>query len=293
MNDDLKTNKPNDLFNHAKPTSKKYRPAFRTLNNNHKGKYSDIAVSKLTIPCQGEDGYQREAVPGHASKIAAEFDWRLFGALDVVKRQDMGGRLEVADGGNRLRAAMLRGDVPDVPCIVHIANSKEEAAAIFTGINVNRRAISFAPLHKAMLMAQDHVHLLAQRAWDDLNAGSVIFEPMKPLVKFCRKKNEHEAMQRMIPVFRELSASFPRVRISADFFKGLVTLEAAIAPGSLNHPKWIKKMKSVGLDKLTDFAGVGAHKSRHPRLFAEVLADRQRINYRPNPFKSIPKKEVG
>jgi hypothetical protein len=267
-------------------TKPRQRQVFAALNNKHKGKLMEIAVHKLVIPDQGDEGYQREAVTGHSARIAANFDWRLFGVLDVVRRADYDGRLEVADGGNRLRAVLMRGDIAEVPCIVHIANSNEEAASIFTGINVNRRAISFAPLHKAMLLAQDEVHLLAQRAWDELNQnGHVVFEPMKPIVKFCRKENEHEALWRLLPVLRQLAFEFPRVRMSADFFKGIVLLETAIAPATLSHPKWLKKMKQLGLSKLTDFAGVRATSGRHPALFAKILAGRDRLNIRPNPFE--------
>jgi len=280
MDTDVKTRKP--------------RANFAALNNRHKGKLLWLDVKDLIIPDQGQEGYQREAVTGHASKIAANFDWRLFGVLDVVKRSDLGGRLEVADGGNRLRAVKIRNDIAEVPCIVHNANNNEEAASIFTGININRKAISFNPLHKAMLLARDETHQKAQQVWDDLNiSGPIIFEPMKPIVKFCRKPHEHEAMLRMVPVLRLLSSAFPRTRITADFFKGLVTLEMMMAPRSLSDQKWIRKMKALGLEKLTDFAGAGATSGRHPRLFAEVLAGRQRLNIRPSPFYHNPKKGGG
>ena len=269
-------------------TTKKHQPQFAPLDKRHKGKLDWIAVKELTIPDQGDLGYQREAVPGHSTKIAAEFDWRLFGVIDVVKRNDLGGRLEVADGGNRVRAVKIRTDIPEVPCIIHEANSNQEAATIFTGININRKAISFAPLHKAMLIAKDAKHQKAQIAWDKLNVnGSVIFEPMKPIVTFCKRPNEHEAMQRMIPVFQELKLAFPKDRITADFFKGLVTLEILYAQhGSLSEPRWVKKMKRLGLGRLTDFSGAQSASGRHPRLFAQILADKGRLNLKPFPFET-------
>ena len=273
-----------------KPVTRKSQTTFAALNNKHKGKQLEVSVAKLVIPDQGEFGYQREEVSGHPFRIACDFDWRLFGVVEVVKRLDLNGILQVADGGNRVRAVRLRGDIDEVPCIIHDAKSNEEAAAIFTGININRRAISFRPLHKAMLLAQDEHHLLAQAAWDKLNSNTVIFEPMKPLVKFCRKQKEYEALMRIIPVLKELSFTSPKERITADFFKGLVTLEIAIAPNSLSEPKWVKKMKTLGLRLLTDFAGVSAYTGRHPSLFAKILAGNQRLNYRPNPFQE---KKVG
>ena len=257
-----------DVKNVRKP-----RTNFTALDNRQKGKLLFIAVKDLVIPDHGEQGYQREAVTGHASRIAADFNWRLFGVLDVVKRLDLAGRLEVADGGNRLRAAKMRGDVSEVPCIVHTANTNAEAATIFTGININRRAISFAPLHKAMLLAQDHTHQLAQQAWDLLNKHGKIFEPMKPLLKFCRKEDEREAMLRIIPVMQELAMEFPKTRITSDFFKGLITLEIQLMPHNVSvcEPKYIKKMKALGLSKLTDFAGLVAIAGRNPMMYAREL----------------------
>jgi hypothetical protein len=277
----------------AGKSARKHRAKFAALDNGRKGTLAWLAVKDLVIPDSGKEGYQREAVAGHASYIAANFDWRLFGVIDIVKRVDLGGRLEVSDGGNRLRAARVRGDVAEVPCIIHIANTIEEAAAIFTGINVHRRAIAFAPLHKAMLLAQDRTHQLAQQAWDQLNLNGKIFEPMKPLVKFCRKTNEHEAVLRVIPVLRELAFASPKERISADFFKGLITLEIQLAPHGISvaDPKYVRRMKKLGLRTLTDFAGLGLVFGRHPLMFARVLAGRDRLNLRPNPL--VENKKTG
>jgi hypothetical protein len=242
-----------------------------------------LAAKDLTIPNEGESiGYQRDAIPSHVAKIAANFDWRWFGVLDVVKRTDLtGGRLQVADGGNRLRAVNMRGDIPEVPCIIHVANNVEEAASIFLGINVNRQNIAFEPLHKAKLIAKDETHMLAQSAWDKLNSKGKIFESKKSLVKFCKTPEAHAALTRMIPVLRDLALASKKRRVSADFLKGLITLEIAMQPGSsLGGLKYIKKMKSMDMDHLADFST--APTGRHPNKFAAILAHRLKV--RPNPY---------
>jgi hypothetical protein len=266
--------------------AKKSRIKFEVLDDTRKGTLLYIAVEDLVVPDQGELGYQRQAIAGHAAYIAANFDWRLFGAIIVVRRLDLDGRLEVPDGGNRLHAVRMRGDIASVPCIVHVTNTVEEAAAIFTGINVYRRSIAFPSLHKAMLLAQDRTHQLAQEALDQLNLNGNIFKSAKSILKFCRKSNKHEAMFRVIPTLRELAFTFPKERISVDFFKGLVTLEIKLAPQGLSvcEPRYVRKMKKLGLQTLTDFAGLGVVFGRHPLMFAKVLASPQRLNIRPNPF---------
>lgn len=269
-------------------TGKRRQPAFDPIDNSHKGKLLWLPVSKLNIPVEGELGYQREEIPGHASKIATQFDWWFFQVVVVVQRNDLGGRLEVAEGGHRVRAARLRGDVLELPAIVHAVEAAAEAATIFTTINEQRRAVKFEAAHKAGVIAEDPTHLRVQEAFAAINSTASLFRSKKSLVTYCRKTSDHKVLQEMIPLFREIGY-LPTNRksppVGSFLFKGLMHLELAFRKevgGSLTEPKWTKKTLAVGSDLLNDFSK--QRENRHPPQFARILQDR--INLRPNPFAS-------
>jgi hypothetical protein len=270
----------------VRAAGKKRQPAFDPVDDSHKGKLLWLPVSKLNIPVEGELGYQREEIPGHASKIAAEFDWWFFQIVVVVQRNDLGGRLEVAEAGHRVRAARLRGDIPEVPAIIHVVDTAAEAATIFTTINDQRRAMAFEAAHKAGCIAEDPTHLRVKEAFSAINSTAQLFAAKKSLVPYCGKTANYRVLLEMIPLLREIGY-LPTNRKSAPIgsflFKGLMHLELAYrreAGGSLTEPKWTKKLLAIGSDKLNDFSTMTDN--RHAPQFARILQNRIRL--RPNPF---------
>jgi hypothetical protein len=104
-----------------------------------------------------DDGYQRslDTERGQAlvRKIAIAWDWGLCQPLFVARRAD--GGLYVVDGQHRLAAAVLRGDIAQLPCVVtHFAGAAHEAAAFVT-LNQQRRPLNALELFKAALAAGD------------------------------------------------------------------------------------------------------------------------------------------
>jgi len=90
-----------------------------------------------------DDSYQRSIDTGPSRalirRIAHGWDWRMFMPLVVSKRDD---GLYVIDGQHRRAAAMLRGDIPWLPCCVNVYASVAEEAAMFVAINRARRAMN-------------------------------------------------------------------------------------------------------------------------------------------------------
>lgn len=106
---------------------------------------------------QVDDGYQRslgaESSQTLIRRIATFWDWNLCQPVNVARRAD--GSLWVVDGQHRHAAALLRGDIPHLPCVVvSFANRAEEAAA-FVALNKERRALGSVDVFKAQLAAGD------------------------------------------------------------------------------------------------------------------------------------------
>lgn len=91
-----------------------------------------------------DDSYQRSTDNGGSQalikKIAAGWDWRMCLPLVVSKRDD--GSLWVIDGQHRLAAAMLRGDIPFLPCCVGVYGSVADEAAMFVAMNRARKPMN-------------------------------------------------------------------------------------------------------------------------------------------------------
>lgn len=91
-----------------------------------------------------DDSYQRSTDNGASQalirKIANGWDWRMCLPLVVSKRDD--GSLWVIDGQHRLAAALLRGDIPFLPCVVGIYGSVADEAAMFVAMNRARKPMN-------------------------------------------------------------------------------------------------------------------------------------------------------
>ncbi|AYO78335.1 DUF6551 family protein [Sphingobium yanoikuyae] len=84
-------------------------------------------------------------------RIARTWDWRLCQPLDVARRPD--GALYVTDGQHRLAAALVRGDIYDLPCVITPSKGPTDEAASFVALNQQRLRLSKIELFKAALAA--------------------------------------------------------------------------------------------------------------------------------------------
>ena len=115
------------------------------------------SVEELKI----DEGYQR-LITGKASKrlikgIAENFDWRLLSPLTVSDRDGSYGDpgLFVIDGQHRQAAAILRGDIPTLPCIISRFESYEAEALAFVNINSARRQVTALDRYHARVAARE------------------------------------------------------------------------------------------------------------------------------------------
>lgn len=114
------------------------------------GRFNMIRKEELNI-----DGtYQREQVSDNkVREIARDWDWRLFGALSVIMRPD--GTLWVYDGGHRTRAAFLRDDIEELPCMVFDCARIEDEAKAFVGTNTMKSSVSTFHKYRGALRAKE------------------------------------------------------------------------------------------------------------------------------------------
>jgi hypothetical protein len=86
-------------------------------------------------------------------KIAVFWDWGLCQPVNVARRAD--GSLWIVDGQHRHAAAIMRGDIPHLPCVVQSFRDRGEEAAAFVALNKQRRALNAVDVFKASLAAGD------------------------------------------------------------------------------------------------------------------------------------------
>lgn len=110
-----------------------------------------VEVETLNI----DDAYQRSLESKTSinlvRRIAAKWDWRLCQPVQVARRAD--DSLWIVDGQHRHAAAVLRGDIPKLPCVISEFGDLADEAAAFVRINKERRALGAVEVFKANLAA--------------------------------------------------------------------------------------------------------------------------------------------
>lgn len=99
-----------------------------------------------------DDRYQRVLEPYRVRKIVREFDWDLYGALEVSIRGD--GSIAVFDGQHRYRAAE-KLELEELPCIVHEGMSPQQEAKLFTRLQTSRKGLNQVDRFMAQVFAED------------------------------------------------------------------------------------------------------------------------------------------
>lgn len=119
-------------------------------------------------PCEAlniDEEYQRSIECPRSTKlileIAENWDWRLCAPLTVSHRADSSGEMAyfVIDGQHRLRAAELRGDIPELPCIISKFDTFEDEAMAFVSINSARQQVTALDKFHARVAAKEPLAL--------------------------------------------------------------------------------------------------------------------------------------
>jgi hypothetical protein len=191
--------------------------------------------------------------------------------LFVARRAD--GGLYVVDGQRRLAAAVLRGDIPQLPCVVSHFDSADKEAAAFVALNQQRRPLNALDLFKAALAAGDAEATKIKAALDQaglrlanhtnnqqMRAGQVA--NVGGLQRCLRSYGD----QVLTTALRVLSRAYQQqvLRYAGSIFPGIV----AVVAGELNN-------RTAANDLVDGLAPFIAHDAQHEwyRRFAQAIAD--------------------
>lgn len=112
-----------------------------------------ISADRLAI----DESYQRATDSKRSRRlifnIAKRWNWNYCQPLVVSRREDSS--LYVIDGQHRLSAALQRGDIPHLPCVVLHGQEPGTEAAAFVALNTQRQKLSQADIFNALLAAGD------------------------------------------------------------------------------------------------------------------------------------------
>jgi hypothetical protein len=154
LNKQIRTMAPSwGSLKYAVPKQKK----FSWCSGGDRGVFQEIPRELLNI----DDSYQREQISETKVKeIAKNLDWKLFGTVSVIRRQD--GTFWVYDGGHRTRASFLRDDMKTIPCMIYAAESSKEEAMAFVGANTMKNTVSAFHKHRASVLAEEPESIAVQ-----------------------------------------------------------------------------------------------------------------------------------
>ncbi|HVI92300.1 MAG TPA: hypothetical protein VM659_28680 [Dongiaceae bacterium] len=157
-----------------------------------------------------DTSYQR-SMAGTASQrlirhIALNFSWSRFQVLTVTPKPaegwDIPGWL-IIDGQHRAAAALLRGDIADLPCIILDLPDRASQAQAFVALNRDRVAINRMQMHHAAAAAGDPASIQL----NEICAAAGIEIPRNVVPKGILKPNQTMAVSTLQRILREQGAA--------------------------------------------------------------------------------------
>lgn len=183
-----------------------------------------------------DHAYQRMAEEPSSQRlikhIAENWDWRLCAPLTVSDRSPPEPGLYVIDGQHRLAAAIMRGDVDEVPCIISKFDGIEDEARLFVALNSARRQVGEVEKFHARVASKDHYALAAKRVIEDCGltvaryTDAQFWKPLQcgfPTIVERSIRNREEHAHFALEVLAAAYADKALVR-GKEIFEGLVWL---------------------------------------------------------------------
>lgn len=226
--------------------------------------------------------YQRDLDKGRIARMAAAFDRRLLGVLEVSKRAD--GSYAILDGQHR-HAAVLEADplghASPVVCQVYEGLTIEDEARLFHEINIGRKTLSWWDRWRARRGAAEAAVL----AIDEVLAGQGLqINPAQVDGNIRATKaleiivNDIGDLAMLESVLTVLTSAWGR---SVDVFDGSIMQAVAhvlnnYEPDELDVARLIDRLREIPPRQLRARAGSlrELHRGTLPRLCAAVIVDR-------------------
>jgi hypothetical protein len=117
-----------------------------------------VPVSLMRVGAAYQRSLESERSVALIRRIAAGWSWAKYQPVNAARRAcgaDGGDLYAVIDGQHRLAAALLRGDIPNLPCYVMPQMSLADEAGAFMALNRDRLQVHQTALLKARLTSGD------------------------------------------------------------------------------------------------------------------------------------------
>jgi hypothetical protein len=210
-----------------------------------KPKFVTVDKSLLVIP----PSYQRtRRDPKFMKYMAANFDWRLFGTLEIIARED--GKFDVWDGGTRTTVVQGMPAITKVPCMVVSDCTTQEAAKLFVDGNGQRRNINALDMHRARVVAKDPFAISIENMVKDsgytIKNGPIPFQFQAVSALYSLARTDMEIATKAFDLCAEVAGGeqIPNYVLIGVFECGKKMEEQR--KGTLFSDQHIEKLKSVG-----------------------------------------------
>lgn len=115
-----------------------------------------VKLTELYIPTEYQRSTQSEASRRSIGRLTANFNWSECGALIVCPLKGAKPpQYAVIDGQHRVKAALGRSDIGEMPCMVLAEKITKEQAKNFIAINMNRVSLNPLAAFHARVVAAD------------------------------------------------------------------------------------------------------------------------------------------
>lgn len=115
-----------------------------------------VKIHSLYIPTDYQRSTKSRASQNNIAKIKNDFNWAQFGALVVCPlKGSKPAQFGIIDGQHRYNAALARGDIDELPCVVISQRVMTDQAKSFIAINEDRVPLHLLHKYQAMIMAGD------------------------------------------------------------------------------------------------------------------------------------------
>jgi hypothetical protein len=226
-----------------------------------------------------DPAYQRDVDPKRVAKMAAEFDRRLVGVLEVSKRPDT--RFAILDGQHR-HATLLQveGDDALLVCQVYEELTEQDEARLFHEINARRKQLNFWDRWKSRRAAGDERVLAIEQVLANHglqvhpSVGDGNIAATQALEVIVDEIGELWLLDSVVVV---LLSAFGRRREAFDgaILQGLAYVLAVYPPDELDRDRLVTQLSDLPVRQLlAKAAGMReVHRGTRPRLCAAVIVE--------------------
>lgn len=218
-----------------------------------------------------DPAYQRDLVDEKVTKITAGWSWVACGAIIVGLRD---GEYWVIDGQHRVMSAKRRSDIDALPCLVFETESVKQEAQGFLDANTNRKPITSAARHKAMVASGNQTAKFVQAQIDALGLFVSTNSKTAGAVKcigLCmrRAEEDRERFARVMSLVAEMVKN-EGMFVPERVIDGVWFLDANCGEG-LHDKRLVQRLREKGAKSMLDAANRAA--AYYARGGAKVWAD--------------------